>query len=66
MVQTLCKTRAPGRITVLATAADDRVAQACARELGLFDQVVASDGARNLKAGTKAEQLVATVWRTGL
>lgn len=50
--------RAAGRTTVLATAADDRVAQACAAELGLFDRVIASDGIRNLKAHTKAEQLV--------
>jgi len=65
VVQALQDARAAGRITVLATAADDRMAQACARELGLFDQVVASDGARNLKAGAKAEQLVAMFGEQG-
>ena len=57
--------RAAGRTTVLATAADDRVAQACAAELGLFDRVIASDGIRNLKAHTKAEQLVALFGEQG-
>ncbi len=57
--------RAAGRMTVLATAADERIAQACARELGLFGRVIASDGERNMKAGAKAEQLVAAFGEQG-
>ncbi len=50
--------RAAGQRTVLATAANVRIAQSCADELGLFDEVLASDGAVNLKGQTKAAQLV--------
>ena len=50
--------RANGRNCVLATAANERIANACAVELGLFDQVLASSGSVNLKGKTKADQLV--------
>lgn len=55
----LREARADGRETVLATAADERVARACADAVGLIDTVLASDGAHNLKAQAKAAALVA-------
>ncbi len=51
--------KAAGRTLVLATAADRTVADAVARELDLFDAVIASDGATNLKGAAKARALVA-------
>ncbi len=46
-----------GRRLVLCTAADTQTAQAIARHLGLFDEVIASDGQLNLSAARKAERL---------
>ena len=51
--------KAQGRALHLATAADERIAQAVAAHLGLFERVYASDGARNLKGRVKAEVLAA-------
>ncbi|MDE2006714.1 MAG: UbiA family prenyltransferase [Rhodospirillales bacterium] len=48
-----------GRRLILATAADRAVAEAVAAELGLFDEVIASDGHTNLKGAAKAEALAA-------
>lgn len=48
---------AQNRRLVLATAADDSIAQVVAREIGLFDQVIASDGLRNLKGKAKLEAI---------
>lgn len=53
----LCRERANGRRLILATAADRRLADAVAAHLGLFDDVVASDGHRNLKGAAKAQAL---------
>jgi 4-hydroxybenzoate polyprenyltransferase/phosphoglycolate phosphatase-like HAD superfamily hydrolase len=50
--------RAAGRTTVLATAADEKVANAVAAHLGLFDRVYASDGQTNLKSQNKAQKLI--------
>jgi 4-hydroxybenzoate polyprenyltransferase len=50
--------KAAGRPLVLATAADARVAHAVASHLGLFDEVICSDGVRNLKGKAKASALV--------
>jgi 4-hydroxybenzoate polyprenyltransferase len=47
-----------GRRLVLATAADSLVAEAIAVRVGLFDDVIASDGKRNLSAGTKRAALI--------
>lgn len=44
---------AQGRRLILATAADASIAQVVALQIGLFDQVIASDGARNLKGHAK-------------
>jgi 4-hydroxybenzoate polyprenyltransferase/phosphoserine phosphatase len=49
--------RAAGRRTVLATASDERYAQAVAEHLGCFDEVLGSDGSNNLSASGKARAL---------
>ena len=49
--------RARGRRIVLATAADGAIAEAVAAHLGLFDEVIASDGVRNVKGAAKADRL---------
>ena len=49
--------RDSGRRIVLATAADAGLADAVARHLGLFDEVIASDGVRNVKGAAKAAAL---------
>lgn len=54
VVELLREARAQGRRTVLATASDTRIAEAVAAHLGLFDEVHASDGTRNLKGRAKA------------
>ncbi len=48
-----------GRKIVLATAADGRLARAVAAHLGAFDEVIASDGERNLKGSAKRQALEA-------
>jgi 4-hydroxybenzoate polyprenyltransferase len=57
--------KATGRMLVLVTAADSRIAQGVADHLGLFDEVISSDGARNLKGAAKAEALVSRFGREG-
>jgi 4-hydroxybenzoate polyprenyltransferase/phosphoserine phosphatase len=51
--------RQAGRRLVLCTASDQHLAQAIADHLGLFDEVLASDGNVNLKAEAKAAALTA-------
>lgn len=55
----LAAERRAGRRLILATAADELVAQAVARDVGLFDTVLASDGTSNLDAERMRERLVA-------
>lgn len=57
--------RAEGRTTVLATASPRRQAQQVADHLGLFDQVLATDGDENLKGPHKAAQLERLFGRAG-
>ncbi len=45
--------RSEGRRVILATASDRRYADAIAKELGLFDDVIATDGELNLKGPNK-------------
>ena len=54
-----------GRRLILVTAADEAVAHRVASHLGLFDEVLASDGVRNLKGPQKAEALVERFGRGG-
>jgi 4-hydroxybenzoate polyprenyltransferase len=51
--------RRRGTPLVLATAADERIAQAVANHIGLFDAVFASDGVVNLKGESKRQRLIA-------
>jgi phosphoserine phosphatase len=46
-----------GRRLILATAADQTIADAIERHLGIFDEVLASDGIRNLKGVNKLHHL---------
>ena len=57
--------RAAGRRLVLATAANEDVARRVAEHLGLFDEVIASSAARNLKGAAKAAALVERFGRGG-
>jgi len=49
--------KASGRRVVLVTAADQKIAHAVANHLGIFDEVLASDGLTNLKSRSKASLL---------
>jgi 4-hydroxybenzoate polyprenyltransferase/phosphoserine phosphatase len=51
--------RTTGRRLVLVTAADQQAARAVAAELGLFDEIIASDGRLNLSGDAKRAVLVA-------
>ncbi|MEL6364783.1 MAG: UbiA family prenyltransferase [Pseudomonadota bacterium] len=57
VLEALRAMRAEGRALVLATAAENRFATAIAAHLDLFDDVLASDGARNLKGRRKLEAI---------
>jgi 4-hydroxybenzoate polyprenyltransferase/phosphoserine phosphatase len=59
LVEHLRAEKQAGRRLVLATGADQRVARAVADGLGLFDTVMASDGAVNLTAANKRDRLLA-------
>lgn len=58
LIEYLKEAKRTGRALVLVTAADELVARAVANHLGLFDEVIASDGTRNLKGAEKARELV--------
>ena len=49
--------REAGRRLILVTAADIRIAREVAAQVGLFDEVMASDGVENLAGRRKAEKL---------
>jgi 4-hydroxybenzoate polyprenyltransferase/phosphoserine phosphatase len=49
--------QARGRRLVLVTASDRRLAEAIANHVGLFDEIIASDGVQNMKGRTKADAL---------
>ena len=50
--------KALGRPLILATAADEGVAREINRDIGLFDEIIASDGHINLTAKAKRDRLV--------
>ncbi|MDB5821302.1 MAG: UbiA prenyltransferase [Herminiimonas sp.] len=54
----LRKERQSGRHIVLCTASDHKYADAVAEELGLIDEVIATDGITNMSADNKAQALV--------
>lgn len=57
--------QAQGRSLILCTASDHRIAQAVADYLGIFSQVIASDGAHNLAGRHKAEALIQQFGKQG-
>jgi hypothetical protein len=58
LIQFLTHERAQGRKIILVTANDSRIAQQVAGHLGLFSEVIASDGVVNLKGIKKANALI--------
>lgn len=50
--------KADGRTVILCTASDKKIAEQIAVEVGLFDEVIASDGASNIAGANKADVLV--------
>jgi 4-hydroxybenzoate polyprenyltransferase len=54
-----------GRKIILVTAADEKTARAVASHVGFFDDVLASDGERNLKGEEKAKELTRRFGRGG-
>lgn len=65
LVEWLQDQRASGRRLVLVTAADQRLADRVGAHVGLFDEIIASDGVRNLKGAAKAHELVARFGERG-
>ena len=57
--------KAQGRRLVLATGADARLAREVASQLGMFDEVLASDGSTNLSGDAKRGELVAAFGERG-
>lgn len=58
LVEWITSERASGRRVVLATASTRQLAESVAAEVGLFDEVLASDGVTNLKGPAKRDELV--------
>lgn len=58
LIEYLRRERERGRKIVLATASDRNIAEPIARYLGIFDDVIASDGITNMKGEAKANALV--------
>ena len=58
LISYLMNKRQEGHRLVLATAADARIAHSVANHLGIFDEVICSDGIRNLKGKEKAAALI--------
>jgi 4-hydroxybenzoate polyprenyltransferase len=65
LVAVLKEEKARGRRIVLATASDELLAARVATRLGLFDEVLASDGVRNLGGEEKRAELVARFGEKG-
>lgn len=57
--------RAEGRRLLLVTASHQKPAQAVAEHLGLFDEVIATDGLRNLSGREKRKELVRRFGESG-
>lgn len=58
LLQWLKKQRSEGRKLILCTASDRSIANSIAEHLGIFDEVIASDGVLNIAGKHKAETLV--------
>lgn len=57
LIERLKEEQANGRKIYLVTASDQRIADAVAAHLGIFDEAIGSDGTRNLKGPEKARYL---------
>ena len=57
VINFLRKEKAQGRTIVLATASDRRWAQQVSEHLGLFDDILASDGEKNLKGRSEERRV---------
>lgn len=57
LIDWLKEKRAAGKKIVLCTATNERIAHAVAKHLQLFDEVIASDSATNIKSGNKRKAL---------
>jgi 4-hydroxybenzoate polyprenyltransferase/phosphoserine phosphatase len=57
LIDWLREQKTEGRVIILATAADSELAASVAGHLGIFDEVVASDGKSNVKGTAKLERL---------
>lgn len=58
LIEWLAQERRRGRSLILCTASDELLARPVAEHLGLFDEVIASDGARNIAGARKSRVLV--------
>jgi 4-hydroxybenzoate polyprenyltransferase len=65
LLRYLREQRQRGRRLILASGADERLARAIAEELGIFDQVLASDGYTNLTGEVKRDRLVSCFGKRG-
>jgi 4-hydroxybenzoate polyprenyltransferase/phosphoserine phosphatase len=61
----LRKQKSEGRTLILCTASDQKIADAVASHLNLFDEVMASDGHTNLSGANKADALSQRFYPTG-
>lgn len=65
LLQWLKQQKTEGRKLILCTASDRSIANAVSEHLGIFDEVIASDGAINLAGKEKAKTLVARYGHAG-
>lgn len=65
LVEWVRERREQGAFTALCTASDRRLAMAVSEHLGIFDDIVASDGDRNLSGTRKRDALVARFGERG-
>jgi len=65
LLEWLRQQRSSGRKLILCTASDVSIANAIAEHLGVFDEVMASDGVLNLRGENKAAALVARFGHAG-
>ena len=65
LITFLRQQRQAGRPIVLVTAADRKIAEVVAKHLDLFDEIISSDGVRNLKGEAKSRELVHRFGRKG-
>ncbi|HEY3863675.1 MAG TPA: UbiA family prenyltransferase [Verrucomicrobiae bacterium] len=65
VISLISQEKSAGRKIILVTASDQLMADAIGAHLKLFDEIIGSDGARNIKGPVKAELLVKRFGRGG-